>query len=700
MPAKGTSLSIQSIEQMKASKLAKLKSKYNWNIIDPYLDKEINISSRNRVKTFITLREFKKLIEEGVSLKEVRKMTSKHLIQFYSNLSQGKIHLSKEKFAEEYKNGLKLFDIAEKYKISKDDIGFLRQLYGKKSTGAKYQDRMNTEVPLTQRQKDILYGSMMGDAKKQSPSSVSFGHSEQQKDYLFWKHKNFENIASEKSFKCTTSIDKRSERENKKWGFYTYANTDVEKCIMEFYKSGEKEVNEEILEKLTPLSIAIWFCDDGKMSFSYRSKTIKNYNSNPYCCLCTESFSKQSCELIAKWFETQYNIKTYLKEKPLSNKMGYRINIDCENTSKFITLIKNYIPSMFNYKIDFDAYVEYRKEKETQKIGDNFINCPLGVDFSALNMKKQDYYIHNFVDYFQKQGIDFLINKPDSWERHMSLVIRYDTKNLMRDGFIDFSHIGNKFLMSHFPNYWEAKAKGSLSPKEIFENKEYLSEIIRKIITDGYFPNEQKILRGLRRYRGNKQASGFMPLVAKTIYNKYCDENSKVFDFCGGYGGRLFGALSCDKVKSYSAIELNFESYCGLNDLYRTLRLHGNIEKEVTLFNQDSILGMSQFVDKSFDFCFTSPPYYNAEEYDDDKHQSSIKYHNYSDWFEKYLIGAIKEARRISKKVAINIANTGGYKIADDLRKWLNDNNINFIEDQLRSPQFGGKWRFEPVFVF
>ncbi len=131
-----------------------------------------------------------------------------------------------------------------------------------------------------------------------------------------------------------------------------------------------------------------------------------------------------------------------------------------------------------------------------------------------------------------------------------------------------------------------------------------------------------------------------------------------------------------------------------MHDLYRTLRLYADIEKEVNIFNQDSILAMQQFSDKSFDFCFTSPPYYDAEIYSDD-----YKYISYSEWFETYLIEAIREAIRISRKVAINIANTGGYMIADNLKKYLESENISYIMNKIKLPYYGG-YKFEPIFIF
>jgi hypothetical protein len=54
---------------------------------------------------------------------------------------------------------------------------------------------------------------------------------------------------------------------------------------------------------------------------------------------------------------------------------------------------------------------------------------------------------------------------------------------------------------------------------------------------------------------------------------------------------------------------------------------------------------------------------------------------------------------RVSKKVAINIANIGGYFIADDFEKWLTNNNTNFIKNYIKMPQFGGGHRIEPIFI-
>jgi len=218
-----------------------------------------------------------------------------------------------------------------------------------------------------------------------------------------------------------------------------------------------------------------------------------------------------------------------------------------------------------------------------------------------------------------------------------------------------------------------------------------------KIIKQGYFPTDNKILKAIQDYRGNRPVSGFMPCVAKSIYDKFCQNSDIVLDFCAGYGGRLFGAMACKKVKTYTGIEINFKTCVNLHNLYAFLCDYK--QKPVTIINQDSILGMQQFADQTFDFCFTSPPYFDTEEYDDNKNQSSHKHEKYGEWFEEYLIKCVTEAKRVSKRVAINIANTGGYDIADDLEKWLKTNKISYDISRLKLPSYG-KHKYEPIFIF
>jgi len=96
MVQKGTCLTEDAKQKMRKTKQQKMLSRYKWELIEFYFDAEIDLGSRNRNKKFITLREFKRLILEGNSLTTMKQLgISKHLLQFYSNFSQGKINYMK-----------------------------------------------------------------------------------------------------------------------------------------------------------------------------------------------------------------------------------------------------------------------------------------------------------------------------------------------------------------------------------------------------------------------------------------------------------------------------------------------------------------------------------------------------------------------------------------------------------------------------
>ncbi len=363
MPAKGQKLSKEAIEKMKQSKLSLLLSKYNWVLAEPYLDVEVKNGAVKRITKYITLREFKDSSMLGISIKDmISNGISKNVLQFFSNFCQGKIKLTKEQFEESYLQGRSLDEISIEFSVTREDLTCLRQLYNIKRKGATYISRKNTEISLTQRQKDILYGSMMGDAKRnhtQWNSIACFKHSDKQEEYLKWKFEEFRSISKEESLKFSLSNDQREEYKGHHgcWSFYTKANSDIEECINKFYKENGKQINKEILNNLSDLSLAVWFMDDGTTDMRHR---FNKYGSNyvPVCSFCTDSFSDQSCDSIVQWFKSKWNIDAFKRERGIRSdgEMSYRIVVRTISAQVFLDIIRPHIiPSML-YKVDYEEY--------------------------------------------------------------------------------------------------------------------------------------------------------------------------------------------------------------------------------------------------------------------------------------------------------------------------------------------------------
>ena len=498
---KGQTRSQEAIEKHKTTMLKNLMAKYDWTLLERYGDTQLRVVTHNRQHTLITLNKFKEFFEQGHNIRTLRKKenVSKHLIQFFSNFLQHKINLTEEQFHQEYESGKSLDDIASRHSITRGDITFLRQLYGIRTKGAKFIHRKNTEVPLTQRQKEILYGSMMGDACKMSPSTVKFKQGEDQKDYLTWKYKEFASVASQDSYKPSTSVDVRSEKENISWLFYTHANTDVEKCISLFYKDGNKQINNEILNNLTPLSLAVWYMDDGRTDFSQSAKLL-GQNPTPEFAFCTDRFSPQSCEMIIKWLKEKYDIDSHIRTRDLIDADGIRIIIDSTSAEKFVKLISPHIIPMFRYKTEYQDYSDVRKDREQQVLYEDLIRCPLGADFNGLSPVKQEKYVQSFVRAYQKRGIHKIVGKPEDWKKQIETVLKHNSENIISGKTISNQAIvGNSYTRSFFPNFWKCKSRGHLSLQEIFDNKSLLADIVRKVIQQGYFPTKQNSRHGAEK---------------------------------------------------------------------------------------------------------------------------------------------------------------------------------------------------------
>ena len=112
------------------------------------------------------------------------------------------------------------------------------------------------------------------------------------------------------------------------------------------------------MDKLEPLSIAIWYCDDGSLI-------------GTQLLLYTYGFGNEGNSLIQKWFKERYNINFKLGiDKRVKNQFNSYLRANKVDSLNFIDLIKDYVPECMSYKIDLKRinkmhreYLFRRKEK-------------------------------------------------------------------------------------------------------------------------------------------------------------------------------------------------------------------------------------------------------------------------------------------------------------------------------------------------
>lgn len=337
-------------------------------INNPSLPSEIQHNfniSKARTKQRITYEEFLELIKSN-TLKELKDQgISKHQIDFFSSLSQNKFNITREQLDQEYESGKSLEEIAQRYNIERGRLTQLRDYWGIKRRGPKYINRKKTEKPLSNRQKEIIYGGLMGDAAKMSLPVLRMKQSVKQKDYLLWKYEQLKEHVSPISLQEETYWHELRKSYYSSIRFYTNATTDIETIMNEFYHTGKKKIDQGILDKLSVLSVAIWFMDDGKTDWSYVQREKTGRNIRPQSRFCSESFSPEENELICKWFNIKWNIPCYVTIK---DEKYHRTTFNIESTEKLHNLIRPYIIPSMMYKIDYEAYKVWRKNKELLKL--------------------------------------------------------------------------------------------------------------------------------------------------------------------------------------------------------------------------------------------------------------------------------------------------------------------------------------------
>ena len=195
----------------------------------------------------------------------------------------------------------------------------------------------NTVGSLTQYQLSLIIGSILGDGylrrlKGRKDAFLEINHSIKAKEYVDWKYKALQDICVGTP-KARVIDEKRTA-----YRFYTKQLPELTKLWEEFYKNKRKVIPASL--KLDPLSLAVWFMDDGS-----RSK------DNVY--LNTQQFS----------FRDQRRLLHKLRQLGLKARMNkdkkyYRIRFLKESVPKLKELIAPFVIESMRYKLNYTEGIE------------------------------------------------------------------------------------------------------------------------------------------------------------------------------------------------------------------------------------------------------------------------------------------------------------------------------------------------------
>lgn len=197
------------------------------------------------------------------------------------------------------------------------------------------------DVPLSDRAKQIILGTILGDGSLKiqtaySNANLQIRHSETQKDYLLWKAGALKEIATNRSV-TVQAPDGYSK--NRKWRFVSRRLPTLTGLHTLTHRRNKLRIRRQWLNQMTPLSLAVWWCDDGSLiSYGGRKGVF-----------CTDGFDKASVKILARYLEVVWGIRTIVapigRRRDGRQEQYWRIWIrSSEELKKFLRLILPHIP--------------------------------------------------------------------------------------------------------------------------------------------------------------------------------------------------------------------------------------------------------------------------------------------------------------------------------------------------------------------
>lgn len=221
--------------------------------------------------------------------------------------------------------------------------------------------KRDNRFSLTKEQKDIIFGTVLGDGylnKRGSNVRLQLVHGPAQEHYIKWKAEKLSNLLTPRGVVYVTYNDKyRANGKVTRWNFYTKSHEYLVFLHNLMYSNnGKKFINKEILSRLTPLALYVWLADDGSL-YKVKSRPTKDkeqfYNS-AYFRICTCSKDGILEDEVIQALKILFNIDAKKRILQYNPHKLYCVFLNLENTKKLLEIVKPYVSGNMDYKFTLD----------------------------------------------------------------------------------------------------------------------------------------------------------------------------------------------------------------------------------------------------------------------------------------------------------------------------------------------------------
>ncbi|MGZ8764068.1 MAG: recombinase RecA [Acidimicrobiia bacterium] len=206
-------------------------------------------------------------------------------------------------------------------------------------------DRVLQSVPhhLSDFQWQVVLGGLMGDGALSPTRSghgarYRFGHAEQQADYADWKASLFANVGGSRSTNTRGAV------------FHDLPPmAELASLRDAVYVEGKKVFSDDYLKQLTPLSLALWYMDDGGFTLRAKGLQERTREGSGRSEICVEAMEPTTRVRLADYLADTWGINATLARRG-SREISFLV-FPKDETVKLHALIAPFVHPSMEYKL-------------------------------------------------------------------------------------------------------------------------------------------------------------------------------------------------------------------------------------------------------------------------------------------------------------------------------------------------------------
>jgi len=536
--------------------------------------------------------------------------------------------------------------------------------------------------PLTNRQRQILIGSLLGDGTMRATgegASFGEGHGEKQSAYTDWKAKELAPFVAYCRWRTYVhSTDGKQHREKK---LATREYLQLKEFYDLFYPLPDRKriFPKNLTEIFSPLSLAVWYLDDGGVTLKGHPQIAFGLDQ---ISLHRALQALRSLGLKTKVYGVQGNQSIHFPKQPMEFKeivlphipecMAYKIPFEKKGgalrreSRKFLPekalqlyeggLRKDQIARLYGVGV---STVSHRLRAAGAKIRRSGPYTPqyslqaakelLSVSYPpekwlSLSEEERDLWVTEIYEILR--NCPFPAPEKKDTSKIQGILEKVSSAKMSLEDSLTIQPIrwaGISLCSPYFPHRFEASVGTSKSAFEMWHIEHSLKRAIRYQLNVGDPVIPYRVLKALAMQC--RTPTIFRPTIARFLYETFCPQGGKVWDPCAGYGGRLLGACAAGV------------QYVGTDVEERTVLGNRELAKDLGYACEVCQVPAEEFDPGPLDFVFTSPPYFDKERYGGEG-QSWVRYDTLEKWISGFLVPILRVSfRSLSAKgfLAINI---------------------------------------------